>query len=256
MLSRRRGRVSRWPRTTFPKLVSKLGLSDAGFAEISYEHIVVEHPEEFSDHAVWYARRTLGLPNALPKPPSQAASRVREQTEISPFAEAGRSCRGPAVLGPRLQPEEVGHNIGLLDRRIERDGWGVRPSDSERFAPGQLGIIRVGVDRRSLAERNGAPLLEPGIYAVCEVESSAYPGTGATDEFWAEDAGARAGLAYGQAALPQDLSREPAHHRESAGRGARSLAAPIERLPSGFISDSCQRLSPEVMDSSAAPRRA
>jgi hypothetical protein len=32
----------------------------------------------------------------------------------------------------------------FLDREIEHDSWGIRPSDRERFAPGQLGIIRVG----------------------------------------------------------------------------------------------------------------
>jgi hypothetical protein len=51
----------------------------------------------------------------------------------------------------------------FLDREIERDTWGIWPSDRSRFAPGQLGIIRVGVDRRSAAERNGKPPLEPGI---------------------------------------------------------------------------------------------
>jgi predicted HNH restriction endonuclease len=73
----------------------------------------------------------------------------------------------------------------FLDRRVEHDSWGVRPSDRDRFAPGQLGIVRVGVDRRTIAERNGGPLLEPGIYALCEVESTAFPATGASDEFWA-----------------------------------------------------------------------
>ena len=73
----------------------------------------------------------------------------------------------------------------FLDRRAEHDTWGVRPSDREQFAPGQLGIVRVGVDRRSNAERNGQPPLEPGVYALCEVESAAFDGSGANDEFWA-----------------------------------------------------------------------
>lgn len=73
----------------------------------------------------------------------------------------------------------------FLDRRAERDIWGVRPYDRDRFAPGQLGIIRVGVDRRTVTERNGNPPLEAGVYALCEVESEAFDGTGETDEFWA-----------------------------------------------------------------------
>lgn len=72
----------------------------------------------------------------------------------------------------------------FLDRRIERDSWGIRPSDRDRFAPGQLGIVRVGVDQRSIAERDGKPALEAGIYALCEVESEAFDGTGASGEFW------------------------------------------------------------------------
>jgi hypothetical protein len=43
----------------------------------------------------------------------------------------------------------------FLDRRFEHDSWGIRPADRDRFAPGQLGIVRVGVDRRTVAERNG-----------------------------------------------------------------------------------------------------
>lgn len=69
---------------------------------------------------------------------------------------------------------------------IDVDTWGVRPSDSDKFAPGQLGVIRVGVDRRSAADREGRPPLQPGIYALCEVESNAFPGTGSHDSFWAD----------------------------------------------------------------------
>jgi predicted RNA-binding protein with PUA-like domain len=76
----------------------------------------------------------------------------------------------------------------FLAQNIERDTWGIRPSDRERFAPGQLGIVRVGIDQRSAAERDGRPPLEAGIYALCEVESTAFDGTGASSEFWAPGA--------------------------------------------------------------------
>jgi predicted RNA-binding protein with PUA-like domain len=71
----------------------------------------------------------------------------------------------------------------FFERGIERDGWGIRPADQARFAPGQLGFVRVGVDRRSNKERKGKPKLEPGVYALCEVESEAHPGRGGTDDF-------------------------------------------------------------------------
>ena len=81
----------------------------------------------------------------------------------------------------------------FLDYGREYDTWGVRPADRWRFAPGQLAIVRVGVDRRSARERMGRPKLVPGIYALCEVESEAFPGTGANDEFWTSDAARAAG---------------------------------------------------------------
>jgi hypothetical protein len=48
--------------------------------------------------------------------------------------------------------------------------------------PSQLGIVRVGVDQRSAKARNGKPALKSGVYALCEVESEAFEGTGANDE--------------------------------------------------------------------------
>ena len=48
--------------------------------------------------------------------------------------------------------------------------------------------MRVGVDRRSAAARDGRDPLAPGIYAICEIESVAYPATGASDDYWAKDA--------------------------------------------------------------------
>lgn len=74
----------------------------------------------------------------------------------------------------------------FLARGIEHDSWGVRSSDRDRFAPGQLGLVRVGVDRRTRAERGGQPPLAAGIYALCEVESEAFESTGEVDEFWAD----------------------------------------------------------------------
>ena len=73
----------------------------------------------------------------------------------------------------------------FLRSEIEHDTWGVRPSDKDRFAPGQLAIVRVGIDQRAVKELNGSPRLVSGIYALCQVESSAFPASGANDRFWA-----------------------------------------------------------------------
>jgi predicted HNH restriction endonuclease len=101
----------------------------------------------------------------------------------------------------------------FLGRSIEHDTWGVRPSDRDRFAPGQLGVVRVGVDRRSAVEREGKPPLEPGIYALCQVESEAFDGSGANDEFWTSGEAREAGwptvkLRYLRAYLNQPLTIE------------------------------------------------
>ncbi|HWL05413.1 MAG TPA: EVE domain-containing protein [Xanthobacteraceae bacterium] len=68
----------------------------------------------------------------------------------------------------------------------QEDSWGIRPSDAKFFAPGQLALVRVGVDSRSAAERDGAAPLEAGIYALCEIDSEAFPGSGANDAYWAD----------------------------------------------------------------------
>ena len=100
------------------------------------------------------------------------------------------------IVGPKAGPAADGYWVFVcnpskwaidrfLERGIEHDSWGIRPSDSRRFAPGQLGIVRVGVDHRSAQARQGKPKLASGIYALCEVETHVFPGTGASDEFWA-----------------------------------------------------------------------
>lgn len=77
----------------------------------------------------------------------------------------------------------------FLESGVTVDTWGVRPSDASKFSAGQLAIVRVGVDRRSAADRHGREALEPGIYAVCEIEGPCVAGTGANGAYWAADAG-------------------------------------------------------------------
>jgi hypothetical protein len=71
-----------------------------------------------------------------------------------------------------------------LNQGIDCDRWDVVPAEHERYAPGQLGIVLVGDDRRTARERSGAPLLEPGIYALFEVESEASVGALVQGQYW------------------------------------------------------------------------
>ncbi|MBI3701802.1 MAG: EVE domain-containing protein [Afipia sp.] len=69
------------------------------------------------------------------------------------------------------------------------DSWGVRPSDAPGFAPGQLALIRVGVDKRNKSQLEGRPRLEAGIYALCEISSKPYMARGAGDKYWSKGSG-------------------------------------------------------------------
>jgi hypothetical protein len=45
-------------------------LEDADLKALSFEQIIVDFPDEFSPRALWFARKTLGLPNESEKPPA------------------------------------------------------------------------------------------------------------------------------------------------------------------------------------------
>lgn len=55
-------------------------LADADLEDLSYEQIIVDHPEEFSARAFWFARRTLGLHNDSSSPPAYAESDTQART--------------------------------------------------------------------------------------------------------------------------------------------------------------------------------
>lgn len=56
-------------------------LDQADMRALSFEQIIVDHPEEFSARAQWYARRTLGLENQSDKPPADAGTLTQQRTE-------------------------------------------------------------------------------------------------------------------------------------------------------------------------------
>lgn len=55
-------------------------LADANQSHISYEQIVLAHPEEFSARAIWYSRRALGLSNISTTPPAPESSDTQTRT--------------------------------------------------------------------------------------------------------------------------------------------------------------------------------
>lgn len=57
-------------------------LADADHADLSYERIIVDHPDEFSPRALWYAKRTLGLPDDLRQAPAAKGDPVQTRTQV------------------------------------------------------------------------------------------------------------------------------------------------------------------------------
>lgn len=55
-------------------------LADAALEDLSYEKIVIDHADEFTPRAVWFSRRTLGLPNDSDSPPATADGDVQTRT--------------------------------------------------------------------------------------------------------------------------------------------------------------------------------
>lgn len=56
-------------------------LEAADLKALSFEQIIVDHPEEFSARALWYARKTLGLHNDSGKPPADLGTLTQQRTE-------------------------------------------------------------------------------------------------------------------------------------------------------------------------------
>ena len=67
-------------------------LADADLVDLSYEQIIVDHPEEFSLRAIWFSRRTLRLPNEGDRPPPNTAP---DKKEHGLEDEEGTAARNP-----------------------------------------------------------------------------------------------------------------------------------------------------------------
>lgn len=56
-------------------------LDQAEMRALSFEQIIVDYPREFSARALWYAHRTLGLPNDSENPPADSGTLTQQRTE-------------------------------------------------------------------------------------------------------------------------------------------------------------------------------
>lgn len=86
----------------------------------------------------------------------------------------------------------------FLSLGLSRDNYMITEWQAAHFAPGQLGVIRVGIDRRTKQQLAGRARLLPGVYAVVEVESLPFVRTADNDGLWLErepEAGTRLAVA-------------------------------------------------------------
>lgn len=73
----------------------------------------------------------------------------------------------------------------FLETNPEEDTYQITPWQTDFFFPGQLGVIRVGIDSRTKENLNGRSKLTSGIYAIVEVVGGPRHRNEKPDKFWA-----------------------------------------------------------------------
>ncbi|MFX0546118.1 EVE domain-containing protein [Roseovarius sp. S1116L3] len=80
-------------------------LNDADRADLSYEQIIIDHREEFSERALWYARRALDVPNSTAKPPTNEDASTQTRTEALLDWLRTRRSSSPGMITPYSNAE-------------------------------------------------------------------------------------------------------------------------------------------------------
>lgn len=105
-------------------------LEEADLLALSFEQIILDHPDEFSPRAQWYARRTLGLTNDSERPPasSKLITQVRTEKLIEWLAKRASEHDGDltgytnATVGAVLGFEDLsvhGRVLGNITSRLD-----------------------------------------------------------------------------------------------------------------------------------------
>ncbi len=89
-------------------------LADASLEELSYEQIVIEHPDEFSPRAVWFSRRTLGLPNTSETPPADTSGETQTRTVTVIQWQKQQAKENDGVL-PKFTNADTASLLGMND---------------------------------------------------------------------------------------------------------------------------------------------
>lgn len=118
-------------------------LAEVNHSDISYEQIVVDHPNEFSERANWYARRALGLPNGLSIPPAPGSSDTQTRTTVL-IAWLKSIARDNDGIIPAFTNKEAAAAIGLNDIQTHGRAHGNMQSRID-FACYRVGLPPLGL---------------------------------------------------------------------------------------------------------------
>lgn len=87
-------------------------LLEADLEDLSYERVVLDHQDEFSPRAVWFARRTLRIENELENPPAPSHGSVNVRTlSLLYWIESRAETNGGII--PPFTNAEAANAIGL-----------------------------------------------------------------------------------------------------------------------------------------------
>ncbi|MEN2474254.1 HNH endonuclease [Burkholderia sp. GS2Y] len=89
-------------------------LRDADLEDLSYEQIVMDHPDEFSPRALWFAKRTLGYPNTSETAPVEkyGDTQTRTATLLNWLKEQAAANSGYI---PTFTNADAAHVMGMDD---------------------------------------------------------------------------------------------------------------------------------------------
>jgi predicted HNH restriction endonuclease len=118
-------------------------LADANQREISYERIVLDHPDEFSSRAIWYSRRALGLPNDSVNPPADEGGETQTRTNALILWLKSITKENGGII-PAFTNEEAATAIGVLEMQKQGRAHGNMQSRID-FACYRVGVPPLGL---------------------------------------------------------------------------------------------------------------
>lgn len=105
-------------------------LVEANLEDLSYEQIIIDHPDEFTPRALWFARKTLGQPNRWTDAPADASGKTQQHTERMLAWLQARAEDGDGLVAPFTnaeaaasldfdEPGKSGRAAGNIQSRID-----------------------------------------------------------------------------------------------------------------------------------------